>query len=136
MTWDGTRSFCNVAISTSTCGTSRTSTSSRQVSMEQSLTFVRRARSDQLSATISAFESETQAVIQATSPFSERAIVYLLAGMTVIALLLMSVVKLDRVVAGGGRIIPTQGSLFVQPLDRAIVTGIAAHTGDVVRKGQ
>lgn len=104
--------------------------------MEQSLTFVRRARADRLHAPISAFESETQSVIQATSPFSERAIIYVLAGMTVLALLLMSVVKLDRVVSGTGRILPTQGSLFVQPLDRAIVTGITVHAGDVVHKGQ
>jgi HlyD family type I secretion membrane fusion protein len=104
--------------------------------MEQSLTFIRRARADKLSGPISAFESETQAVIQTTSPLSERAIVYVLVGMTILALFLMSVVKLDRVVSGSGRILPTQGSLFVQPLDRAIVTGIAAHAGDVVHKGQ
>jgi HlyD family type I secretion membrane fusion protein len=104
--------------------------------MEQSLTFIRRGRADQLSAPISAFESETQAVIQATSPFSERAIVYLLVGITALSLILMSVIKLDRVVSGSGRILTTQGSLFVQPLDRAIITGIAAHPGDVVHKGE
>jgi HlyD family type I secretion membrane fusion protein len=50
--------------------------------------------------------------------------------------MLMSVVKLDRVVNSIGRILPTEGSFFVQPLDRAIVTSIQAHPGDVVRKGQ
>jgi HlyD family type I secretion membrane fusion protein len=104
--------------------------------MEQSLTLIRRGRTDLLQAPISAFESETQAVIQTTSPFSERAILYVLAGMLVLAVILMSVVKLDRVVSGSGRILPTQGSLFVQPLDRSIVTRIAVRSGDVVRKGQ
>jgi multidrug efflux pump subunit AcrA (membrane-fusion protein) len=95
----------------------------------------RRERADLLEAPISAFESETQAVIEATSPPRERAILQVLAAMVVVAVLLMAVVKLDRVVAGGGRILPTQGALFLQPLDRSIVTGIVAHSGDVVRKG-
>lgn len=104
--------------------------------MVQSLPLARRVPRDRLDAPISAFESETQAVIQGVAPFNERTILYVLVAMVVLALILMSVVKLDRVVSGGGRILPTQGSLFVQPLDRAIVTSIVAHPGDVVRKGQ
>ena len=102
----------------------------------QSLSSARRERADPLAAPISAFESETQAVILSTSPSSERAILYVIMAMVVVALALMAVVKLDRVVSGAGRVLPTQGSLFVQPLDRAIVTGIVAHAGDVVSKGQ
>ena len=104
--------------------------------MARSLTLVRRAPVDDLDAPISAFESETQAVIQSVAPFSERTILHVLAAMVVVAIFLMAVVKLDRVVSGNGRILPTQGSLFVQPLDRAIVTSIVARPGDVVRKGQ
>lgn len=104
--------------------------------MAPSLSLARRERADRLDAPISAFESETQAVIQTTTPYSEHAILHVLAGMVVLALILMSVIKLDRVVGGGGRILPAQGTLFIQPLDRAIVTGILAHAGDVVKKGQ
>src|SRR5947209_20004263 len=104
--------------------------------MEQSLTLIRRKRTDALQAPISAFESDTQAVIEATAPFKERGIMYVIAAMVALSLILMCVIKLDRVVSGSGRILPMQGSLFVQPLDRAIVTGIVAHTGDVVRRGQ
>ena len=104
--------------------------------MAKSLSLARRERADLIAAPISAFESETQAVIQRTSPYSEHAILHVLAGMVVLALVLMSVVKLDRVVNSPGRILPSAGALFVQPLDRAIVTGILAHTGDVVKKGQ
>ena len=104
--------------------------------MVQSQSLARRERADPLAASISAFESETQAVILATAPPSERVILHVLAAMVVVALALMSVVKLDRVVSGAGRILPTQGSLFIQPLDRAIVTGVVAHPGDVVRRGQ
>jgi hemolysin D len=98
--------------------------------------FTRRRPTDLLAAPISAFESETQAVIQKTTPYSEHAILHVLAGMIVLAIALMCVVKLDRVVTSAGKILPTQGSLFVTPLDRAIVTSIQVHTGDVVKKGQ
>ncbi|HKT54345.1 MAG TPA: HlyD family type I secretion periplasmic adaptor subunit, partial [Caulobacteraceae bacterium] len=104
--------------------------------MPQLPLLARRERTDLITAPISAFESETQAVIQKTSPYSQHAIMHVLLGMVVLALVMMSVVKLDRVVTGTGLILPTQGSFFVQPLDRAIVTGILAHPGDVVRKGQ
>lgn len=91
---------------------------------------------DLLSAPISAFESETQAVIVRTTPYSEHAVLHVLTGLVVVSLLLMSVVKLDRVVTAPGKLIPTKGTLFVQPLDRAIVRQIKVHTGDVVKKGQ
>jgi len=96
----------------------------------------RRGRTDLITAPISAFESETQAVILRTAPYSQHAILHVLAGIIVVSLVLMSVVKLDRVVNSTGRILPTAGSYFVQPLDKAIVTAIVAHPGDVVRKGQ
>ena len=95
----------------------------------------RRARSDLVTAPISAFESETQAVIEDTAPAHERMILYVIAGMVFVLAVFMSVVKLDKVVTGTGRILPTQGAIFVQPLDRAIVTGLVAHAGDVVKKG-
>lgn len=96
----------------------------------------RRERTDLVVQPISAFESETQAVILKTSPYSDHAILHVLAGMVALTVMLMCVVKLDRVVNSTGRILPTQGSFFVQPLDRAIVTAILARPGDVVKKGQ
>ncbi|HWE98390.1 MAG TPA: HlyD family type I secretion periplasmic adaptor subunit [Caulobacteraceae bacterium] len=63
-------------------------------------------------------------------------ILYVLAGMVGLSILLMCVVKLDRLVSGRGRILPVAGSLFVRPLDRAIVSRILVRSGDVVRKGQ
>jgi hemolysin D len=96
----------------------------------------RRSRGDLITAPISAFESDTQAVMLRTAPYSQHAILHVMGGMIVLVLLMMCFVKLDRVVNSTGRILPTQGSFFVQPLDRAIVTAILAHPGDVVRKGQ
>jgi HlyD family type I secretion membrane fusion protein len=96
----------------------------------------RRERADPIAAPIGAFESETQAMFERTRPTNERAILYLLGGAVVLAVVLMSVVKLDRVVSASGRITPSAGLFYVQPLDRAIVTSIVAHAGDVVKKGQ
>jgi hemolysin D len=97
---------------------------------------VRRAPVDVYAAPIGAFESETQEALQKTAPHSAHAILYVLAAIIIVSLVLMSVVKLDRVVNSNGRVLPTEGSFFVQPLDRAIVTSIEAHPGDVVKKGQ
>jgi HlyD family type I secretion membrane fusion protein len=89
-----------------------------------------------LPALISAFESETQAVISRTAPYSDRAILHGLAALVVIAILLMCVLKLDKVVTGVGRVAPSAGSLYVQAFDRASVRAILVRVGDVVHKGQ
>jgi hemolysin D len=97
---------------------------------------VRRQRDDHILAPISAFESETQAVIHRTTPLSEHMILHVIAAMIVLAVVLMAVVKLDRVVTAAGQIVPTQGQIFVQPFDRAIVRQILVRVGDVVHKDQ
>jgi HlyD family type I secretion membrane fusion protein len=96
----------------------------------------RKPGQDLLAGPISAFESETQAVFLRTAPYSEHAILHVIAGTIVLAVVLMAVVKLDRVVTSAGQLVPTRGTLFVQPLDRSIVRQIKVHTGDVVKAGQ
>jgi len=86
---------------------------------------------------IGAFESETQDVIRRISPYSEHAILHALLAMLVLGIVLMCVVPIDRVViASNGKILPAGGSLFVQPLDKAIISAIWVRQGDVVKKGQ
>ncbi len=97
---------------------------------------VRRRPTDLLTARISAFESETHAAFVSTQLRNEHAVLHLLSGLFIVSLLLMSVVKIDRVVTSTGRLVPTRGTLYVQPLDRAIVRRIAVHSGDVVKAGQ
>lgn len=91
---------------------------------------------DLLAAPIGAFESETQAFFGSTNAHNPHAILHLLAGIIALSLVLMSVVKVDRVVTSTGRLVPTRGALYVQPLDRAIVRQIKVHAGDVVKAGQ
>jgi HlyD family type I secretion membrane fusion protein len=95
-----------------------------------------RAQRDALPAIVGAFESETQAVIARSAPYSDRMILHGLGVLLLVALLLMSVLKLDRVVVATGKVVPTTGSLYIQPLDRAIVRSVQVRVGDVVRKGQ
>ncbi len=72
-----------------------------------------------LTGPISAFESETQSVMQKVMPRRLYAVSHVIVAMLTLAVILMSFAKLDRVVASNGRIITKEGSLFVQPLDRA-----------------
>ncbi len=97
---------------------------------------VRKPPSDNLPAVIGAFESETQAVILRSAPYSDRMILHGLAILFVVAIVLMNVLSLDRVVVATGKIVPGTGSLFVQPLDRSIIRSIQVKVGDVVKKGQ
>jgi len=91
---------------------------------------------EEIDRPLSAFESETQAVLVRTTPYSEHLILYVLAGIIVLSFVLMSIVKLDRVVTGGGKIVTTEGSLFIQPLPPALVSNILVKMGDVVKKDQ
>jgi HlyD family type I secretion membrane fusion protein len=63
-------------------------------------------------------------------------VLHVLAGIILLSIVLMSIVKLDRVVTANGRIVTTEGSVFVGPLQRAIVQDIDVTTGDIVTKGQ
>jgi HlyD family type I secretion membrane fusion protein len=95
-----------------------------------------RRRSDVVGDVVGAFESDTAAVFLRTAPVNEHIILYVLAGMLVLALALMAIVRLDRVVTGAGRIVTAAGSLYVSPFDTGIVREVRVKAGDVVKKGQ
>ena len=105
--------------------------------MPQLPSLIRRPQAETaIAGPISAFESETQSLIQDVLPTNQHIVIHVIVGMIVLAVVLMSVVKLDRVVTSTGRIVTTEGSIFVQPLDRSIVKDIDVASGDVVTKGQ
>jgi hemolysin D len=96
-----------------------------------------RRKSDVVGDVIGAFESETAAVFLRTAPANEHIILYVLAGMMVLAVALSAVVKLDRVVTStAGLITTTAGSLYVSPLDPGIVRQVNVKVGEVVKRGQ
>lgn len=65
-----------------------------------------------------------------------RSMNYVLAVAFLIALLVMSLVKVDVVVVGGGRLATVTPPIMLQPLDRAIVRELKVKEGQVVTKGQ
>jgi len=82
------------------------------------------------------FESATAEVLGEHHPVLERATLFVLTSMVILFFVFISVKKLDRVVTASGRIVPTLGTITVQPLDKAIISRIYVSTGDVVKKGQ
>lgn len=87
-------------------------------------------------ALVSAFESETQAVIIRTSPRNDNTIFYALIAMLIVAMIFVGFFKLDIVVSGTGLTVAQDGSLYVTPLEKGIVRQILVKNGDLVKKGQ
>lgn len=93
-------------------------------------------QSDSAAVAVLTFESATAEVLAKKQPWRERAVIYLLAGMLVFIVIFMSVVHLDRIVSAKGRIVPIEGALTVQPLEKAIINRVLVSVGQVVKKGQ
>jgi HlyD family type I secretion membrane fusion protein len=106
-----------------------------QLAKSSDLPAVRR-RSAIVGDVVGAFESETAAVFLRTAPANEHVILYVLAVLLVLAVAFAAIVKLDRVVTGVGRIVPTVGELYVSPFDTGIVRQVNVKVGDVVKTGQ
>src|SRR5579885_1688289 len=128
--------FCTAATSTSISGTCSTATPNEARPMSNLPSLARPRREISVGVLVSAFESETASVFVRTTPASEHLVLYVLVAMLLLGLGLISVTKLDRIVTAPGRIISSEGSLYVQPLDKAIVRDIKVRVGDVVKKGQ
>jgi HlyD family type I secretion membrane fusion protein len=95
-----------------------------------------RRRTDVVGEVVGAFESDTVAVFVRTAPGREHITLYAIAGMLVLAAALTTVVKIDAVVSGLGRLIPTAGEIYVAAYNNGIITRLNVKVGDVVKKGQ
>jgi HlyD family type I secretion membrane fusion protein len=104
--------------------------------MAQSLSLASPRAVDAARDAIGAFESETTAVIAATRPRRDHVVIYVVCAFIVSAIAFMAIAKVERVVTGDGLVISSRGSLFVQPLSRAIIREIRVKAGDVVAKDQ
>lgn len=85
---------------------------------------------------VGAFESETVAMFVRTATAREHVMLYALIGILIVCILFAAVVKLDRVVTGIGRIVPTAGNMYISPFDTGIIRQVNVKAGDVVKKGQ
>jgi HlyD family secretion protein len=95
------------------------------------------ARAETAIDVISEFQSETDAIREATEPRWARATVLTLVGVCVSAAAIMFLTRIDRVVTSvGGKIVSAQQVSVFQALDASIIKSIDVREGDVVEKGQ
>src|ERR1700748_1551543 len=111
MTSAPTANSCSAAISTDTCGRRKTAIQTRVISMLRLPSLIPQRSNDSFAAPIAVFESETQEFFATSAARHQPAILYAVAAMVVLSLILMSVVKIDRVVTSAGRLVPTRGTL-------------------------
>lgn len=83
-----------------------------------------------------AFESATAEVLAQPDRIPERATLYVLALLVLAVIAFCAVAKIDRIVKAPGRLMPLNGTLTVQPLEKAIISRVLVSVGDHVKKGQ
>ena len=83
------------------------------------------------------FQSETDAITEASNPQWARITVLTLAGLFVSVIVIMCLTKIDRVVtSAGGKLVSTERANVFQSLDPSIIKSINVHEGDEVQAGQ
>ena len=98
---------------------------------------IERRRTDVVGEVIGAFESDTAAVFLRTAPRSESSTLLVLVAILVCGVLFACVAKVDRVVTStAGIIMTSEGTLYVSPLNAAVVKSVNVKPGQVVKKGQ
>ncbi len=98
--------------------------------------FRRQSSEDYVAQVVNDFQSETAEIIGARDPFALRSTVFILAGMVVMALILMGIGRVERVVIASGRVVSKEPTLVVQPLETAVVRSINVIPGQRVKKGE
>src|SRR5262249_41151418 len=131
-------SSSSVATSTSIFGRRKTVTAkSTAMPNLPSLTRLpaKPAETRDFGALVSAFESETQAVLYRTTSRRQNTILYVLVAMMAATIAFITFFKLDVVVTGLGITEAVDGSVYVDPLDKGVVREILVKAGQLVKKG-
>jgi HlyD family secretion protein len=93
--------------------------------------------SSSASAIIRQFQSETDAISEASQPQWARATVFTLAALFASAILIMCLTRIDRVVTSvGGKLVSTELVNVFQALDPSIIKSINVREGDEVKAEQ
>ncbi len=82
------------------------------------------------------FQWPSTAVVNAQTPRSARAIIWIVASMVVALVVLAGIIPVDRVVTARGIVISKSRTILVQPLETSIVREIEVREGDEVVAGQ
>ena len=87
--------------------------------------------------TVREFQSEVDAIGEATEPPWARVTVFVLTGLFVSVIALMFLTRIDRVVTSTvGKLVSMQLINVFQALDPSIIKSINVHEGDEVEQGQ
>lgn len=81
------------------------------------------------------FHSPTAALVNMPPTASAQYITWVIGGLVLSSVAVMTLFPLDRVVSTQGRMVSTDQTLVVQPLDTSIVRSIDVRAGDFVHKG-
>lgn len=87
-------------------------------------------------AVISEFQSDAVALEERPPPHVARAALYGILALLAAAVLWASLASVDEVVIAPGKLITTEPTIVVQPLETSIIRSIDVAAGDVVKAGQ
>lgn len=90
---------------------------------------------DDLAPLLMEFESPSAALIAQPVPAKSRYITWIITSMFAVMIVVMSTMKIDRIVSATGKVVATANNVVVQPLETSIVRSINVREGQLVRKG-
>ena len=96
---------------------------------------VRRTQDDTPTEMMEFYSPSTALAAVPAKPAARNAVL-LICSMVAVIFVLFGVLKIDRIVTAGGKIVSLTPEVVVQPANTAIVKTIAVSMGDIVRKGQ
>ncbi|MDG6094030.1 HlyD family type I secretion periplasmic adaptor subunit [Acetobacter sp. AN02] len=82
------------------------------------------------------FHSPSAALVNMPATPAAQYISWLIGGLILASVLVMTVFPLDRVVTTPGRLVSTDATMVVQPLETSLIRSIDVKEGEYVRKGQ
>ncbi|GBR05193.1 HlyD family type I secretion periplasmic adaptor subunit [Acetobacter oeni] len=82
------------------------------------------------------FHSPSAALVNMPPTPTAQYISWIIGALTLASVIVMAVFPLNRVVTSPGKIVSTQQTLVVQPLETSIIHSIDVREGDFVHKGQ
>ena len=94
-----------------------------------------RAHASHTAIAILEFQSPTAALIAEPVPWSSRLTVWAITTLVLVNIVVLAVVKVDRVVVAPGRLQSQVPDLVVQPLETSIVRMVNVTEGQIVHKG-
>ncbi|GJE41124.1 HlyD family type I secretion periplasmic adaptor subunit [Methylobacterium soli] len=81
------------------------------------------------------FQSPTAALLETPVKPAARSMLWVIVTLIVTSGAVLDLLPIDMVVTGAGRVVSTEPTAVVQPLETAIVRSIYVHEGQIVRKG-